>query len=177
MPITKQKKQELLEFLKKESQEQKSLLFLTNKDAKETLNAEKNADLRRKANEKGLALKMVKVNLLQKTFDTFPKDLKNGQVYIAYSLNKENIDEVTVPKGLVDFVKKDFGDNLSVLGGFLGENFLDSKTAIVLASTPSFEESMSMVASSMNSLATSLARLIQEVPTQIARGTSLIKQS
>jgi ribosomal protein L10 len=174
MPITKKKKQELLNFLKEESNQQKSIIFLTNKDSKQSLNAEKNANLRKRANEKGLALKMVKINLLQKTFKDFPKDLKNGQVYVAFSLSKENIDEVTVPKGLVDFIKKDFDDNLSILGGYMGEKFLNSETAKILASTPSFDESMSMVASSMNSLATNVARLIKEIPTQIARGTSLI---
>ena len=176
MPISKQKKQELLEFLKKESNQQKSVLFLTNKDAKQNLDAKKNSDLRKKANEKGLSLKMVKINLLQKNFDNFPKDLKNSQVYVAFSLNKENLDEVTVPKALIEVIKEDFADNLSILGGYMGEKFLDSETANLLASTPSFAQSMSMTASSMNSLATKLARLINEIPTQIARGTSLIKQ-
>lgn len=176
MPISKQKKQELLEFLKKESFDQKSVLFLSNKDAKQSLNSEKNADLRKKANEKGLALKMVKVNLLQKNFDNFPKDLKNSQVYMAFSLDKTNLNEVSVPKALTEAIKEDFLDNLSILGGYMGSKFLDSHTVHSLASTPSFEQSMAMTASSLNSLTTKIARLMKEVPTQIARVTSLIKQ-
>ncbi len=173
MAITKQKKKEILYFLEKQAKEQKSVLIMTTQDTEKTVTADINAKLRMGARQKGVSLKMIKINLLERVFKDLP-DL-SGQIYFAYSVDPSSVDEVTVPKTMVEMLKQDFKGNFSLVGSVVGEEFYDSQKTEILARTPSFDDSMSMVAGTINKIISQNASLIKEIPSKMARAFDAVK--
>jgi ribosomal protein L10 len=129
MAKTRAKKQEDLNFLDIDLNSQKSLVFIAlenDSKNKESLNAKKNFDLRFGLNQQKVGVKMIKLTLAQKAFPNLPK--LTGQLYLAYSKQTESVDEVTVPKAVINVLQDDqYKNTLNVLGAIVNTEFYDDK--------------------------------------------------
>jgi large subunit ribosomal protein L10 len=167
MAITLAQKKEILSHLTNNVASQKSFLLFTTHQAKTSINAEMNFKLRSEARKKGVEIKLVKNTLIQKAFKSVPTLV--GPTYLAYLSQGITGDEVTVPKAMVEFVDSDFKDNLNIIGAVVNGEFLDSAQAKQLAKTPSFNDSMAMVAGTLSQIIGRIAVSINEVPGSLAR--------
>lgn len=172
MALTRKQKTVIFDQLNVCFTDQKSVLILTTKNAKKTVNAAANYQFRSQARNQGVIVKVAKNTLIQKAFKT--PDLI-GQTYLAYLEDASTSDEVTVPKIIVKAVKKDFADNFEILGCIVNGEFLDASDAKKLADTPTFNDSMAMVAGSLNQITAKLALTIKEIPASVARGIKAAK--
>jgi len=174
MAITKLQKQAILKLLDEEVKPQKSIVFISPSGAEEVLDAEKNVTFRKAAREGGTVIKMVTIKLLQRAFKALPKDL-TGQIYLGFLKDKEKSDEVTVPKQIASLIKKDFKSNFQILGSIVNGDFYDAAKTKMLADTPTYQESMSMLAGSISQVISKNARLVSEIPASLARGVKAIE--
>lgn len=168
MAITKAKKGEIFTKLTTTGKNQSTVLVFTTRNAKETVNASKNWQLRSNARKNGIIVQVVKNTLINKAFNTIPNKLI-GQSYIAYLENTENQSEVMVPKVVVDQVEKNFVTNFDIIGSIVNGEFYDKDKTIALSKVPSFEESMAMVAGSLKQITAKIALTIKEVPGSVVR--------
>ena len=173
MALTRIQKTKIFQDLEGQFANQKSIILLTTKGTNKTVNSVINHDFRSEARRAGVIIQIAKNTLIQKSFKT-PKLV--GQTYIAYLEDSTKSDEVTIPKIIVKSVKKSFSDNFEVLGCIVGGEFLDSKDAKALADTPTKLDSISMIAGSINQLATKLALVIKEIPTSVVRGIKAVHE-
>ncbi|MGV6801912.1 MAG: 50S ribosomal protein L10 [bacterium] len=101
------------------------------------------SDLRVQMREAGAGVKVVKNRLakiaLKERAGEKISDLFTGPTVLAFSE-----DPVTAPKVLTKFAKAN--DNLSILGGIMGETPLDEAGVKALAAMPSREEVLSSIA-------------------------------
>lgn len=171
MALTRIQKTQIFQDLENHFTTQKSIILLTTKGTNKTVNAITNHEFRSEARKSGVIIQIAKNTLIQKSFKT-PK--LTGQTYIAYLDDSAKSDEITIPKIIVSAVKKSFSDNFEILGCIVNGEFLDSKDAKALANTPSKLDSMSMIAGSINQLATKLALVIKEIPTSVVRGIKAV---
>ena len=95
---------------------------------------------------------------------------------MAYAVSGDDADEVTVPKAIVDLVKEDYKSKFSIVGSVVNGDFLDASQSKQLASVPSFNDSMAMVAGSLNALTAKIARTVNELPSGIARGVQEVSK-
>lgn len=172
MAISRNQKVETLARLKETVASQKAVVLLTTLDSKETLDASKNVDLRKKSAEKGMKMEIVKNTLIPLAFEkTGNIPAITGQTFLVYMKDHEDTDEVTVPKNIVDIIKGDFKDNISVLGAVVGDEFYDKAKTIALSKTLTKADSMAMIAGLLQQIGGGkIATLVQEVPASIARG-------
>lgn len=172
MATSKAKKQVVLSLLENEVKNQKSVIFLTTKNAQETLNAEKNFKLRKQARNSGVVIKVVKNSLLKKTFP----DLDNleGQTYMAF-LEIGPGDEVQVPKAMVDIVKTGFEKEFQIIGSLVAGEIYDEAKTKILANTLTKEESLSQIAGSLQQIIAKIALTVKEVNSSLARGVDAVK--
>jgi large subunit ribosomal protein L10 len=171
MALSKRKKTEILGEIDNQVKIQKSVVLLTTKEAKNSIDSQANFEIRKKAHEQGVKLRIVKNTLVQKSFENVPELV--GQTYLGYLNDPEKSDEVTVPKVLVEIVgKKDYKDSISIVGAVVNGEFMDAKDTISLSKVPSFDDSMSMVAGSISQVISKIALSVNELPTGIARGVS-----
>jgi large subunit ribosomal protein L10 len=171
MALSKRKKTEILGEIDNQVKVQRSVVLLTTKEAKNSIDSQANFEIRRKAYEQGVKLRIVKNTLVQKSFDNVPELV--GQTYLGYLNDPEKSDEVTVPKVLVEIVgKKDYKDSISIVGAVVNGEFMDAKDTINLSKVPSFSDSMSMVAGSLSQVIAKIAITVNEVPTGVVRGVS-----
>ncbi len=156
---------------------QKAVVFLNTDGSKESLTAQSNFELRKKANAGGVKLQVVKntlIRLAYKDVSGFPQEFA-GSTLVAYldDQNIEGSDEVKNPKTIVSLVENDFKESLSVMGAIVNGEFFDSAKTVILSQTPSLSDSMSMLAGMLQQAAGGkLAQLIKEIPNQVARGVS-----
>ena len=178
MATSKTKKQEILDCLEKDVLSQKSVLFLSVSGAEKTLDSEGNLSLRKKARQEGVKLQMVKLNLVKNLFKESASnfDSLKGQIYLAYKVNKEESDEVSVAKTMVKVVKEDFKETLNVFGSVVNNEFYNSEKTLVLSDTPTFDDSMSMVAGTVSTIISKNATLISQVSSGLARGVQAISE-
>jgi len=150
MPLTKKRKQDIVESLKSKFEKQKSIIFLDycGLKVKDTLN------LRKKMKEQGCELKIAKKTLLGLILDGSGQGMKEkvkklpGQIAIGFGYE----DEVMPFKISGDFSKTN--TNVKVLGGILStkkDEFLSSEQAIVLSQLPSKKELLAKLVGSMKS--------------------------
>lgn len=169
MAISQQEKETILELLQTEVAPQKSVIFVTTKDAKEALNSESNFDFRKSARQEGVVLRVVKNTLLSRVFD-LPE--LSGQTIVAYLEDKDKSDEVTVPKTVVDIIDDKFKEQLSVLGAVVNGEYFDADKTKVLAQTPTKDQSLAQMAGMLQSITSKIAIGVKEIPTSVARGVS-----
>ncbi len=174
MAVSHIQKVQIFNQLKEQVSAQKAILLITTKETQTTVNAKVNFEIRSQAYKNGVNLQVVKNTLIQKAFDTVPK--LSGQTYLAYLQDKENSDEITVPKIVVGLLSKDFKDNFNVLGAIVNGEFYDSAMTLALSKTPSLKDSMGMVAGSLNQITTKLAIAIKEIPSSLARSIGEIQK-
>jgi large subunit ribosomal protein L10 len=170
MAITFQEKEAILNLLQNEVAPQKAVLLVTTKDAKDTLDSEGNFKFRSTARKDGVVVRVVKNTLISRVFET-PEPL-TGQTIVAYLENKEESDEVTVPKTIVDIINDDFKDTLSIVGSFINGEYYDPAKTKVIASVATKDQSMSQVAGLLQTITSRIAVGIKEIPTSVARGVS-----
>lgn len=170
MAITRDQKVTILDILTNSVATQKSVLFLTTQDTEESVNAATNQKFRMEARKQGVMIQIVKNTLLKRVFPSLP-DL-TGQTYVAYLFDGEQSDEVTVAKGVVDLVSKDFKMNFDYVGSVVVGEFYDKTQTIKLAKTPTKEESMAKLAGALNQITAKIAIGLKEVSAGVARGVS-----
>ena len=172
MAITKAQKVSLLQDLADNVVSQKSVVLLNTDGVKVNLTAQTNSDLRKKADEQGVRLKIVKNTLIRRSFPDLDIPEFTGQTFMAYSTSApEETDEVSVAKAIVGIVKSDFKDNVNVFGAVVDGKFLDSVGAVTLSNTPTKQDSLATVAVMMSQLAGGkVATLVKEVTNKVARG-------
>lgn len=168
MAITRNQKEAILDVLQNDVSQQKSFLILTTHNSKESLNSQMTYKLRSELMKEGIRVKVVKNTLIQKAFTDVPQ--LSGPSYVVFPKTTENLDEVYTPKHVVDLIKKEFENNFDIVGSVANGQYLDKARTIQLSKTPSFVESMSMIAGMLNQNATKLALVIKEVPSSVARG-------
>lgn len=174
MAVSHAQKVTIFQDLKNSVSTQKAVLVLTTRGTEATLNSEKNTQFRQEARKSGVILKVFKNTLIQKTFSNVPDLI--GQTYLAYLEDKNQSDEIKVPKSIVGLISKDFKENFIVIGSVVNGEFLDKNQTVQLSKTPSLQDSMAMVAGSLNQIATKLAVVIKEIPSSVARGISEVQK-
>ena len=174
MAVSRKKKESIYSELKNIAESQKAVLVLTTKGAAVSLNSEYNTNFRKESRKSGVVLQVVKNTIINKVFESVPSLI--GQTYLAYLDEGQQGDEIRVPKTVVGLLGKDFKDNFLVLGSVVNGEFYDSEKTKLLAQTPSLEDSMAMVAGSINQIATKLALVIKEIPSSVARGVSEVQK-
>jgi large subunit ribosomal protein L10 len=176
MAISKRKKVEILDEINSQVKVQKSVVLLSTNGSENSIDSQANFEIRKKANEQGVKLRIVKNTLIQKSFENVPDLI--GQTYLGYLNDPEKSDEVTVPKVLVEITaKKDYKNSLKVVGSVVNGEFLDSNDTVNLSKVPSFNDSMSMVAGSLNQVISKIALTVNEVPSGVARGVSEVSKN
>lgn len=170
MATSKLKKTELLTYFKEKVLTQKSIVFLSTAGAESSLDSKTNVNLRKQARTQGVEIKVLKNTLTKKLFPVV--EGLDGQTYIAYSENTEATDEVTVPKVVIKLATGEYKQNFKVVGAVVNGEFLDSSKAISLSKVPSKQDSMAMVAGSLNSLISKIPRLVKEVSCKVARAVN-----
>lgn len=179
MAISRNQKEALIKELLENAMSQKAVVLL-NSEGKEAMDAASNFELRNGANQNGVTLKIVKNTLVKRLLDDAEGDIPEftGQTYMAYSLDSEKADEVSVPKAIVSLVAKDFKNNLKVLGAVVNGQFLDSETAIQLSKTPSKDESIATLAGMLSRLAGgTIATLLNDNASKIARSIAEVAKT
>lgn len=136
MPITFQKKQELIKDLEEKVKNAKSVIFADFSG----LESGAMADLRKRLRKENIVFKVVKKTLLKRVLRSLNlKDIADqeipGQLSIAVGS-----DEVSAAKTLSVFIKETKTENLAMLGGILDQKFLSKAEAISLSKVPSKEE-------------------------------------
>ncbi|MBC7472048.1 MAG: 50S ribosomal protein L10 [candidate division SR1 bacterium] len=170
MAISRQQKTVILDKLNNNVATQKSVLLLTSNNVAKSLNSELTFKIRKQAHDLGIEIKVVKNTLIQKTFSEVPQLI--GPTYLAYLLDKVNSDEITVSKEIVNLVKKEFSENLYILGSVINGSYLDAEQTKVLSKTPSKQDSIAMIAGLLNQFTIKIALTIKEIPSQVSRGVS-----
>lgn len=161
MAISKSKKNSILKDLSINVNEQKSVVLVTTKGVEKTVNAKTNFNLRSKANNAGVKVRVVKNSLIEKNFESV-KDL-SGQTYVAYLNDKAETNEVIVPKIFIKMIDADFKDNFKVVGAIINGEFVDSVEAIKYSNIPTKDESLAMIAGAVNQIAAGVARAVKAV--------------
>lgn len=149
MPKTKVQKENLLETIKQQVANAKSVVFTDYKGSK----VGELQELRRNIKSKGGNFEITKITLASKAFDD-PKVkgiVNKASLAIGYS----NTDEVSTPKEIKNFSKK--FPNIKILGGFYEGGFLDAEEMMKLADIPSKEE---LIVKLLGTLKSPLYRLV-----------------
>jgi large subunit ribosomal protein L10 len=173
MAITKTQKHSIVSFLNDNVTTQKAVVLLTTKDTAATVDANQNFAFRKSCYDQGLSVQVVKNSLIQVAFPEV-KDLV-GQTYVIYMTDGAKSDEVTAPKAIADAVAKDFKDNFDIIGSVVNGEFYDKTATIALSKVSSFNDSMAMIAGSINQITAKIAMAIKEIPTGVARGVQAAK--
>jgi len=130
------------------------------------LNVAQLDELREKIREVGASFKVTKNRLTHRAIaGTKFQDLSDlfvGPTAIAYS-----DDPVSAPKAVVNFAKKN--EKLVVLGGFFGEQRLDTEGVKALASLPSLDEVRGGIVGMLKMPATRIAGVLQAPAGQLVR--------
>lgn len=175
MPITKNKKNQILSFLQDDVNSQQSVVLVGTKGADQTIAAQTNFDLRKQANDAGLKIQVIKNSLLEKNFKDLTK--LSGQTYLAFLKDKEETNEVIVPKLFIKILNDGFKDNLKIVGAIINGEFVDANVAQQYADVPTKDESIAKIAGAINSITAKLAMVIKEIPASTARAISEVSKT
>ena len=170
MAISHSQKVAILDTMQSDVASQKSVMLISTAEADSPLDAKANVTFRKEARAKGVVIKVVKNTLIKKAFESVPE--LTGPTYVAFLENKEESDEVTVPKVIVNLLSEEFKENFTVVGSVVNGEYLDKENTIELSKTSTKEESLAKIAGGINQLATKLAIAVNELPSGIVRGVS-----
>lgn len=168
MAVSKVKKQAIYAELTSEIAKQKAVVLLTTKDAESSLNSASNFELRKKSYDAGVKIQVIKNTLINKAFESVPTLV--GPTYIAYMLDIDKSDEVTVPKIMVELISKTFKSNFNVVGAVVNGEYYNPSKTVQLSKVSTHKESMARIAGSLNQITAKIAIAVKEVPASIARG-------
>lgn len=161
MAISKTKKNSILNDLQINVNEQKSVVLVTTKGVEKTVDAQTNFSLRSKANTAGVKVKVIKNSLIEKNFAGVEK--LSGQTYVAYLNDKDQTNEVIVPKIFIKMLDTEFKDNFKVVGAIINGEFVDADEAIKYSNIPTKDESLGMIAGAVNQIAAGIARAVKAI--------------
>lgn len=123
-------------------------------------------ELRGKVREAGAAFKVTKNRLTKRALEGTAyeqlADKFTGPTAIAYSE-----DPVAAAKAVVEFAKDN--EQLTIVGGALGEKALEARDVEALAKLPSLDELRAKIVGMLNTPATRIAGVLQAPGGQIAR--------
>ncbi|MBQ1269958.1 MAG: 50S ribosomal protein L10 [Clostridia bacterium] len=150
-------KKQVVEDIKAHIQESKSIVLVDYKG----MTVAEDTELRNKFRENGVFYKVYKNTLLKRAFNElgiseFDNDL-NNTTSVAFAK-----DEVIAAKIAFDTVKS-LNDKMSVKSGYVDGAYLDAKAVKALASIPSKEGLLSMLAGTLQGFISGFARAIKAV--------------
>lgn len=151
MPKTKEQKKEILQDLKEKIKKQKSIVFVDFSGLKaETIN-----EIRKKMRENDSEFKVAKKTLMEIALGNKEiKDLK-GEIGVGFGFK----DEVMPFKILGDFSRKE--ENLELLAGLIGEEFIDKEKAVTISKLPGRNELLARVAGSISAPISGLVNALE----------------
>lgn len=130
------------------------------------LNADETLDLRRKMRAAGVTMKVGKNTLVKRAIkDTKAEGLSQflkGPTVLAFSQ-----DPVAAAKTAAEFAKKN--EKLKIIGALMGDQLLDAKGAMALATLPSLDELRGKLVGLLQAPATKIAGVLQAPAGQLAR--------
>ena len=157
MSASQEARKELSKAIKEKMQNAKSIVFVSSVG----LSVAEDTELRNKFRENGVFYKVYKNTLLKRAFNElgiseFDNDL-NNTTSVAFAK-----DEVIAAKIAFDTVKS-LNDKISVKSGYVDGSYLDAKAVKALASIPSKEGLLSMLAGTLQGFISGFARAIKAV--------------
>jgi large subunit ribosomal protein L10 len=130
------------------------------------LNADQTLDLRRKMRDAGVSLKVGKNTLVRRAIKGTKleglSDFLVGPTALAYSK-----DPVAAAKVAAEFAKKN--DKLKLIAAAMGDQILDAKGTMALATLPSLDELRGKLVGLLVAPATKIAGVLQAPAGQLAR--------
>jgi large subunit ribosomal protein L10 len=159
MPKTKEEKKKILNELKEKIEKQKIMIFVD-------FTGVKNKEffiLRKKLKESNSEIKVAKktlMNLALKEMNLNILDVKKlvGEVAVVFGFK----DEILPTKIVYEFSKEN--KNLKILGGILGQNFIDLKKIEELANLPSREELLARLVGTISSPIFNFVNMLRSIP-------------
>jgi large subunit ribosomal protein L10 len=174
MAVSKLQKHAIAKKLNEQVATQKAVVILTTKDSTSSLTASKNLEFRKTCYSNGVSVQVVKNTIISLTFPEV-KDL-TGQTFLAFLTDGTNGDEIKAPKAVVDQIEGDFKDYFNVIGSVVNGSFYDHNSTIQLSKVPTFDQSMAMVAGSINQITAKIAIALKQVSAGVARGVKAAKE-
>ena len=145
MPVSKQKKVQILDLLQDRLNKAKALVFVSNKG----LMAATAAEIRKECRKLGLDYQVAKKTLIKVAAEKKGIKLDNsffqGSIGIIFGYN----DEIAPAKVAYKF-SKDAKAKMVITGGIIDGNINDNSAIIHLAKLPSREQLLAMLLSSLN---------------------------
>lgn len=158
MALTREKKEEIIEDLKQKFTIQKAIVLVDF----EGLDSKSLFKLRDELKELKCQFQVIKKTLFKKTLETLKeKSLAKkigqikGQLALAFGLE----DEMSPSKICYQFSQKN--ENLRILGGILGNEFLEKEKIIEFAKLPSRAELLARLVGSLSAPISNLANVLQ----------------
>jgi large subunit ribosomal protein L10 len=160
MPITKAKKQQVVEALAEKLRKDDTIVFVSFKG----IDANTQVTMRKAFKAEGVGYSVVKKTLLKRVLGDkgFAGDLPEmgGEIAVAYSA------DLLAPAREVYNFQKQFKGALSIVGGVFGGNFKSKEEMLAIATIPSRETLLSQIAFLLKSPIQSLAIAVNEVAQQ-----------
>ncbi|RLC35296.1 MAG: 50S ribosomal protein L10 [Candidatus Nealsonbacteria bacterium] len=155
MPLTKIQKQKILDNLKEKIGKQKAIAFANVSGLK----VQDLTKLRREMEKKNCELKVAKKTLIGLALkeNKIEVDLKKMQGEIALGFGYK--DEIAPFKTLYDFAKNH--EQLGILGGVIGEEYLEKEKAVELAKIPAREELLAKMVGSLSAPMSGFVNVLQ----------------
>jgi len=171
MPITKQKKQEIIKELADKLDRQKAAVFADFSGLK----VKDLTDLKNKLRQKGAEFKVAKKTLMnlalkQKGIDADTKAMA-GEIAMAMGYD----DEVSAAKELQEFSKTN--PNLKILGGLLENKLIDAAQVLSLAQLPSKLELLAQLTGSLAAPSRNFVGVLQGNLRGLVQALSQIQKS
>lgn len=171
MPITKQKKQEIIKELADKLDRQKAAVFADFSGLK----VKDLTDLKNKLRQKGAEFKVAKKTLMnlalkQKGIDADTKTMA-GEIAMAMGYD----DEVSAAKELQEFSKTN--PNLKILGGLLENKLIDAAQVLSLAQLPSKLELLAQLTGSLAAPSRNFVGVLQGNLRGLVQALSQIQKS
>lgn len=171
MPITKQKKQEIIKELADKLDRQKAAVFADFSGLK----VKDLTDLKNKLRQKGAEFKVAKKTLMnlalkQKGIDADTKTMA-GEIAMAMGYD----DEVSAAKELQEFSKTN--PNLKILGGLLENKLIDAAQVLSLALLPSKAELLAQLTGSLAAPSRNFVGVLQGNLRGLVQALSQIQKS
>lgn len=142
---TKEQKQKILKELKEKIEKQKSMVFVDFSG----LEVKAITELRKEMREKNCEFKVTKKTFIEIALKDFKEDIAKkvrglqGEIAIGFGYQ----DEIMPFKILGDFSKKH--ENLKLLAGLMGKEFLEEEKTIAISELPTREEILSRIVGSI----------------------------
>jgi large subunit ribosomal protein L10 len=154
MPLTKQKKENIIKDIEEKLEKQKSMIFIdfANASVKEL------TEIRNKLKNEGNEMKVAKKNLIQIAFKNKKIDLDikklSGEIAIIFGYE----DEIKPAKTIYQLTKN---KKNKIIGGWIGNTYYESEKIISLAQLPGKEQLLGMLLGTLNAPITNFVNVLE----------------